>query len=42
MPLDLIPEKVFGVIGFLDDLFIAIMALTFMMSVAAVAFIRNR
>jgi uncharacterized membrane protein YkvA (DUF1232 family) len=42
MPLDLIPERVFGVVGFIDDIFIMIMALLFLMSVAAVAYIRNR
>ena len=42
MPLDLIPEKVFGVIGFLDDLFFIFFFLVFVLSLAAVAFMRRR
>ena len=42
MPFDLIPERVFGFIGLIDDLFVVFLVLTFMLSMTAVSFMRRR
>ena len=42
VPLDIIPERVFGIAGFIDDLFLSLFGLIFMVSIAAVAYMRMR
>lgn len=42
MPLDILPESVLGIVGYLDDILLAIFFLVFFISIAALQFMRNR
>ena len=42
IPLDLIPERILGFIGYIDDLLVSILILTFFLSVGAIQYHRLR
>lgn len=41
-PFDLLPENVLGIIGYLDDILLAIFFLVLFISIAALQYMRNR
>lgn len=42
MPLDLLPESVMGIVGYLDDILLSIFFLVLFISIAAIQFMRPR
>jgi len=42
MPFDIIPEHIVGVIGYIDDILIGLLIISFFVAISAIQYLRNR
>jgi uncharacterized membrane protein YkvA (DUF1232 family) len=42
MPFDIIPERIVGIIGYIDDILVTLLIVSFFVAIAAIQYLRYR